>query len=177
MSTGDALQSPLTTATSQITGKRKRVGSTDESGNADDDQDDGHDPRKQNHNLQDFLVDIVEILRRFVSFPLLYLARIYKHASSLRGIFPFLGCELQTNRPGHLDRTPLHPSWTTRSLPLLGMARHTMQNGRSCLNRRRSPRSHLGSSPGSTPALKRLPQISRQLFPRSFTNCNRKPLL
>ncbi|MCJ1268434.1 hypothetical protein MMC22_008322 [Lobaria immixta] len=64
MSTGDAPQSPLTTATSQITGKRKRVGSTDETGNAEDDQDDGHDPRKQNHNLHDFLVDIVEILRR-----------------------------------------------------------------------------------------------------------------
>lgn len=71
MSTGDALQSPSTTATPHITGKRKRVGSTDETGNAEDDQDDGHNTRKQNQNLHEFLVDIVEILRRFVFVSLL----------------------------------------------------------------------------------------------------------
>ncbi|MCJ1465845.1 hypothetical protein MMC07_004464 [Pseudocyphellaria aurata] len=63
MSSADAQQGSSTTATSQITGKRKRVGSTDETGSAKDDQDDGDIPRQQNQNLHDFLLDIVEILR------------------------------------------------------------------------------------------------------------------
>lgn len=88
MSTGDALQSPSTTATSQITGKRKRVGSIDETGNAEDDQDDGHRPRQQNQNLHDFLLDIVEILRRLVSISLFPLAGIANMLSSLPPYHP-----------------------------------------------------------------------------------------
>lgn len=108
MSTGDALQSLSTTATSQITGKRKRVGSTDETGNAEDDQDDGHSPRKQNQSLDEFLVDIVEILRRLVSISLLYLAINAILLSSIRTLSR--DCEHETNRLGHLDWTQPHQS-------------------------------------------------------------------
>lgn len=174
MSTSDALQSPPITAISQITGKRKRVGSTDETGNVEDDQDDGHTPRKQNQNLHGFLVDIVEILRRFVSTSCFTVPAI--RTCSRPFVTSVHGCEHQTDRLGHPARIQLHQSWTTKSLPSLGMARYTMQNEQSYLNRPRSSRSDLGSSPGHTPILRRLLQISRQLFPRSFMSYNRRPL-
>lgn len=66
------------------------MGSTDETGNAGDDQDDGHSPRTHNQSLDEFLIDIVEILRRFVSISLLYLAINAIMLSSLRALSPLL---------------------------------------------------------------------------------------
>lgn len=62
------------------------MGSIDETGNADDHQDDGLRPRKQNQNLHEFLVDIVEILRRCVSISLLHLASNTNMLSSLSSL-------------------------------------------------------------------------------------------
>lgn len=61
--------STLTTATtsSQITGKRKRVESADEVVDPRDAQDGGDTPGKGSENLQEFLLDIIEVLRMFVS--------------------------------------------------------------------------------------------------------------
>lgn len=64
MSTGNALQSiSTTTTTSQITGKRKRVDSADGVENAKEYQED----EKRKGGINDFLADVVELLKRLVT--------------------------------------------------------------------------------------------------------------